>query len=66
MDWRKAPTGWVSADGKWRIRGPIMGKRVYWLYHVGGGRHLLNTNDYESAVQFRSVAAAKRYVEVTA
>lgn len=62
MTWRRrAVGGWISADGKWTIRGPIMAKPMYWLY-CGTSRYT-PTGSYEGAVSFKSVVAAKRYVE---
>lgn len=62
MEWRRCGTGWVSADGAWRVRGPLMGKAMFWLYRVGSGR-FTPTGRYEDAVNFKSAAAAKRYAE---
>lgn len=51
MEWtRTAGRDWIS--GPWRIRGPIMGKEMFWLYRDG----------YDDALSFRTLIAAKNYV----
>lgn len=63
MNWNRGATGdWVSEDGKWRVRGPIMSRPMYWLYAVGVGRYT-PTGKYEDAVSFVSATKAKRYAE---
>jgi hypothetical protein len=63
-EWVKAPTGWLrwTRLGRWRIRGPIWGKPMYWLY-LNGSRVTATPGDYNTAVSFPTVAAAKRYVD---
>lgn len=62
MKWAKSPTGWISDNGAWRIRGPIMGKPMYWLYLYGA--RYTPTNNYEDCVHFSSVQSAKRFVSM--
>jgi len=72
MGWRKCPNagshGWLSTDGRWKIRGPIWGKPMYWLYynptpgHGGAGR-FSETGHYEDSLSFPTASAAKKYVE---
>ena len=60
--WVRTLDGWTMQDagGRWRIRGPIMGKRRYWLYRNASRVSRIGT--YEDACTFASVAAAKAYV----
>ena len=58
MKWRRTATGWVSTDGRWRVRGPIMGQKMFWLYRVGFGR-FTPTGRYEDVVSFPTAAQAK-------
>lgn len=60
--WRKTATGWVRGDGKWRVRGPIMGKPMYWIYRVGAGR-LRRGAAFDTAVSFPTATAARNYVD---
>lgn len=57
---RRAVGGWITEDGRWAIRGPIFGKRMYWLYH--NNERYCPTGKYDSAVSFKSVPSAKRFV----
>lgn len=64
LTWRKTSTGNLTAhDGtnSYVIRGPIMGKPMYWLY-LNHGR-FTPTGDYNDAVHFASVAQAKAFAE---
>lgn len=65
IGWRRAPNagtqGWVSQDGVWKIRGPLMGKPIFWLYR--NGSRYTTTGRYEDAVHFASAAAAKTFVD---
>jgi hypothetical protein len=53
---RTAPDRLVSKDGRWMIRGPIYGMRLFWLYESGLGGRLTRRGP-----TFRTAAAAKRY-----
>lgn len=57
---RAGSGGWLSQDGRWTVRGPIMGKPMFWLYV--DGRRYTPSGRYEDAVSFKSAAAAKRFV----
>lgn len=59
--WRRAANGdWIACDGAWRIRGPMMGRRMYWLYR--NGTRVTPTGRFEDAVSFTTSSAAKGYV----
>ena len=60
MTWRRSLDGWVSSDGRWRIRGPIMGQRMYWLYW--DGTRYTPTGRYADSVHFTSVQGARAFV----
>lgn len=62
MQWKKVLDGWLSKNGKWRIRGPIMSKPMYWLIQTGVGRYT-PTGKYEDVVSFTTLDAAKQYAE---
>jgi len=62
-DWSKSSDGFVALDAhgdRWRIRGPIMGQRMYWLYF--NGTRVTPTGRYNDVVNFASVRKAKAYV----
>lgn len=59
MTWRRTATGWVSDDGQWRVRGPIFGQLMFWLYRQGS--RYTPTGRYDDAVQFRTAAQARAY-----
>ena len=72
MNWRRTSTGgWISEDGVWKVRGPIFGFSMYWLYYNplapkgkgAGQRYLREEGNYDSAVSFRSAGAAKKFAE---
>ena len=56
--WTKTATGWVR--GSWRIKGPIMGKPMFWLYR--NGLRYTPTGKFDDAVSFATAAAAKQFV----
>jgi hypothetical protein len=58
---RRAVGGWISADGVWTVRGPIMAKPMFWLYR--GTNRYTPTGKYNDAVNFKTAAEAKRYAE---
>lgn len=61
MKWRKrAVGGWITDDGRWVIRGPIFGKKLYWVYLYGV--RYSPTGGYDKSVSFDSLETAKRYV----
>ena len=64
MTWRKGPLGWVTTDGRWRIRGPVYGKPMFWLYGPHPQHHgrYTPTGNYEDVVNFPTARAAKDYV----
>lgn len=62
MKWAKSLDGFVSDNGNWRIRGPLFGKQIYWLYQ-GGQRHCAVAGEYDTAVSFDSLKAAKAFVD---
>lgn len=51
----------LSDDGQWRIRGPIWGKRMYWLYR--NGSRYTPTGSYEDVANFTSLKVAQKFVE---
>jgi hypothetical protein len=57
---RRAVGGWITADGQWTIRGPIMGKPMYWLYFKNG--RYTPTGHYNEVVSFTTVSQAKAFV----
>lgn len=63
MKWTRAPragtNGWVS--GGWTVRGPLMGKAVYWLYK--DGQRYTETGRYDDAPYFTTAAEAKAFAE---
>lgn len=61
LTWRKIAYGWLSGDGRWMIRGPIHGMRMWWLY-LDEHRYS-ETGRFEDSPWFPTAAAAKRYVE---
>ena len=68
IKWKKrAVGGWITEDGKWSIRGPIYSKPMYWVYgpadRRGRAERYTPSGKYDDAVNFKSVAAAKRFVE---
>lgn len=67
MEWQRAVRGaWISPDGCWTIRGPMMGERMYWLYQrTPTGRYIgryTPTGNYEDVVSFRTPKAAMDFV----
>lgn len=58
---RRAVGGWITTDGKWSIRGPIMSKPMFWVYH--GNERFTPTGKYDDSVSFKTVAQAKRFIE---
>lgn len=62
-DWRRdALGGWITLDGRWRIRGPIFGKPMFWLYR-DGVRYLAAPGNYDSAVSFPTRAKAQHFAD---
>lgn len=62
QSWRRRKVGgWITADGKWSIRGPIMGVTMWWLYR--GNNRYSPTGKYDDAVNFSSVSSAKKFVD---
>lgn len=64
IPWRKSLDGQVAVDvcgHTWRIRGPIYGKPMFWLYR-DGDRVCERPGDYDSAVHFTSIRDAHHYV----
>lgn len=60
-EWKRcAVGGWITADGVWRIRGPIWGIQMYWVYNQHG--RFTPTGKYNDCVSFVSVYSAKRFV----
>jgi len=59
--WKKALDGYVSLDGVWKIRGPLFGKRIFWIYK--NGQRFCETEKYDSAVSKPSLNQAKKYVQ---
>jgi GNAT superfamily N-acetyltransferase len=60
--WRRTASGdWLSPDSCWKIRGPIFGKPMYWVYHDGG--RYTPTGKYDDVVHFTTVAMAKKFIE---
>lgn len=63
MKWRRTASGnWITVDGKWTIRGPIMGKPMYWLYDSVNHVRYTPTGKYDDCVNFPTVAEAKKFV----
>ena len=62
MKWSKTATGWTAHDGlcRWTIRGPIMGKPMFWLYRDGS--RFTPTGRYDDVVSFTTVREAKAKV----
>ena len=64
--WRKtAVGGWVTTDGRWIIRGPIFGKKMYWIYGPypkHSGRYT-PTGRYDDCVSVSTVSEAKELVK---
>jgi len=58
--WTKTKAGWVSNDGRWRIRGPVFGRTEFWLYRVGAGRYT-PSGHHDDAVAFATLAEAMHY-----
>lgn len=62
--WRKVPRlgrgGFISEDGKWTIKGPIFGKKMYWVYWKN--MRYSTTGSYEDSVHFDSPKLAKAFV----
>lgn len=55
MTWQRTALGdWLSADGRWRVRGPLMGKRMFWLF-LNGARYT-PTGRFEDAPSFATAA----------
>lgn len=63
MDWKRSALGHVLTIGKdvWRIRGPIFGKSMYWVYFNHSRYN--ETGSYEDSIRFGTLRAAKRFVE---
>lgn len=64
MAWIKTAFGWSMCDGvcRWTIRGPIMGKPMYWLYK--NGSRFTPTGRYVDVVSCTTVREAKAKVEL--
>lgn len=64
MKWLKSFSGWVSlspAGTRWAVRGPIMGRRMFWLYR--DGLRFSPTGRHNDALCFSTSAAAKMCAE---
>jgi hypothetical protein len=60
-NWIRTATGDGWVWNGWRVRGPIMGKRHYWLYR--NNHRFTPTGKYDDVVFFKSPAAAKKFAE---
>lgn len=64
MKWTRTATGgWTAHDGtcRWTVRGPIMGKPMFWLYR--DGCRFTPTGRYDNVVSFRTAQDAKNKAE---
>lgn len=62
LKWRRrAIGGWITEDGKWTVRGPIMSKPMFWLYF--GTNRYTPTGRYSDSVNFTTSKKAKEYAE---
>ncbi len=63
MKWtRTATAGWTMHDGvsRWTIRGPIMGKPMFWLYR--DNTRFTPTGRYDDVVSFKTAREARAKV----
>lgn len=58
--WRRTFDGWISGDGQWRVRGPMMGRRMFWLYH--SGLRVRTGVGYDTAVHYQTAREAKQAI----
>ena len=62
--WRKtADGGWLSPDGRWKVRNTSFLKPMFWLYDTRTHTRYTPTGKYEDAVHFATAAEAKRFAE---
>jgi hypothetical protein len=61
--WLRTADGYTLMHGghRWRVRGPILGKPMFWLYRDGS--RYTPTGDFEDALNFASARAAMAFVE---
>jgi hypothetical protein len=59
IGWRRSLDGWTKDVA--RVRGPIMGKDMFWVY-INGSRYT-PTGHFEDAVSFATGAAARAYAD---
>jgi hypothetical protein len=62
VKWTQTATGgWTSHDGlcRWTIRGPIMGKPMFWLYRDGA--RFTPSGRYDDVVSFTTARKAKAF-----
>ena len=58
MTWRRALDGWVSGDGRWRVRKV---QRVFWIYR--DHQRFTPTGRFEDVLSYTSALAAKARCE---
>jgi len=56
--WLKSFDGWTW--GEWRIRGPIFGRSMFWVYRAGS--RYTPSGRFDDAVSFPSITLAKGFV----
>ena len=62
--WRRIPIGdslWDDGVSSWRVRGPMWGLRMFWLYH--DGLRYTPTGLFRDAMSFRTRRAAKAFAD---
>lgn len=57
--WTRSLDGWVKGNA--RVRGPIMGSEMFWVY-VGGSRYT-PTGSIEDAVSFPTGLEARKFAD---
>jgi hypothetical protein len=62
MTWTRSLDGHITLDARhrWRIRGPIFGRRHFWLYC--DGQRYSPTGRYADVLWFTTVRQAKAFV----
>lgn len=61
MKWTRTAFGWTGHNGlcRWAVRGPIMGKPMFWLYREGS--RFTPTGRFADVVSFKTAREAKKY-----